>query len=195
MNYAQCHMNATARDFNSEIQQADTNGLDALFDAEVLPGTTSDYQVVPTIGVSVQEAAKVLGLSVKTVKDRLRKGTLAGFKKKDKFGDAWLVSLEQSGLVGTTRDYQVGPTEDSGLVGTTRDYQVGPTDFPKEPPDLTLLVELLKQKDHEIEAASFRIGYLEAQLESERQQVKLLTDSQHKANWWSQFCSWFLGRT
>ena len=188
-------MNATARDFNSEIQQADTNGLDALFDAEVLPGTTSDYQVVPTIGVSVQEAAKVLGLSVKTVKDRLRKGTLAGFKKKDKFGDAWLVSLEQSGLVGTTRDYQVGPTEDSGLVGTTRDYQVGPTDFPKEPPDLTLLVELLKQKDHEIEAASFRIGYLEAQLESERQQVKLLTDSQHKANWWSQFCSWFLGRT
>ncbi|HMY52689.1 MAG TPA: hypothetical protein PK671_07045, partial [Candidatus Obscuribacter sp.] len=83
----------------------------------------------------------------------------------------------------------------SGLVGTTRDYQVGPTDFPKEPPDLTLLVELLKQKDHEIEAASFRIGYLEAQLESERQQVKLLTDSQHKANWWSQFCSWFLGRT
>ncbi|HMY52694.1 MAG TPA: helix-turn-helix domain-containing protein, partial [Candidatus Obscuribacter sp.] len=128
MNYAQCHMNATARDFNSEIQQADTNGLDALFDAEVLPGTTSDYQVVPTIGVSVQEAAKVLGLSVKTVKDRLRKGTLAGFKKKDKFGDAWLVSLEQSGLVGTTRDYQVGPTEDSGLVGTTRDYQVGPTE-------------------------------------------------------------------
>ena len=49
--------------------------------------------------------------------------------------------------------------------------------------------ELLRK----LEGATYRIGYLEAQLEAERQQVKLLTDSQHKPSWWSKFKSWFLG--
>ncbi len=49
--------------------------------------------------------------------------------------------------------------------------------------------ELLRK----LEGATYRIGYLEAQLEAERQQVKLLTDSLHKPSWWSKFKSWFLG--
>jgi hypothetical protein len=38
-----------------------------------------------------------------------------------------------------------------------------------------------------LEGATYRIGYLEALLETERQQVKLLTDSQHKDRWWTRF--------
>lgn len=224
-------MTDTARDYQ-QIESATLEGLDQLFDAEVLPSITKDHQVVPTAGLSVQEAAKVLGLSVKTVKDRLRKGTLAGFKKRDKYGDTWLVSISQNGLVIPTKESQVGPTEcksislvsdlpsdlaepadsapleESELVSLTKDYQVipardcqvapteavelvGPTISGSQ--DLLVMVELLKQKDHELEGASYRIGYLEAQLEAERQQVKLLTDSLHKPSWWSKFKSWFLG--
>lgn len=203
-------MNDTARDYY-ETSPTDVNGLEELFDAEVLPSSTKDYQVAPTAGVPVQEAAKILGLSIKTVKDRLRKGTLAGFKKRDKYGDTWLVSLSQNGLVipteevqlvkpakdsqameenqtvGVTRDYQVVPGEDDEPVGATKEYQSNPL------PDLAVMVELLKQKDHELEGASYRIGYLEAQLEAERTQVKLLTDSLHKPSLWTKFKSWFFG--
>jgi hypothetical protein len=42
-----------------------------------------------------------------------------------------------------------------------------------------------------LEGATYRIGYLEAQLENERAQIKLLTDSQHKGGWWAKFSSWF----
>jgi hypothetical protein len=56
------------------------------------------------------------------------------------------------------------------------------------------LQEKLDARDHHLQAANYRIGYLEAQLESERQQVKLLTDSQHKPSRWARFYSWFIGR-
>ncbi|MGL1143238.1 hypothetical protein ACSTLN_23940, partial [Vibrio parahaemolyticus] len=62
-------MSEAARDLN--IFSATTaEGLEELFDAEVIPGTTDPYQVGPTEGLPVEEAAKVLGISVKTVKDR-----------------------------------------------------------------------------------------------------------------------------
>lgn len=199
-------MNDTARD-SIQITPADTNGLDDLFDAEVsevVPATTREYQVAPpkesqvgpTEGVPVPEAAKLLGLSVKTVKDRLRKGTLAGFKQRDKFGERWLVSLDQNSLVvpGTTGEYQVAPTDEMALVlpgSPTEPLPVAPTKEPIPTPDLTALVELLEKKDRELQAASCQIGYLRAQLESKDEQIKLLTDSQHRQGWWAKFSSWF----
>lgn len=61
-------------------------------------------------------------------------------------------------------------------------------------PDHVVIDALLKQlanAQKELQAAVWRNGYLEAQLEAERQQVKLLTDSQHKPGWWTKFMSWF----
>ncbi len=55
------------------------------------------------------------------------------------------------------------------------------------------LWQLLKEKDAKLEALTMRTGYLEAQLETHKEQIKLLTDSQHKRGWWAQFCSWFVG--
>lgn len=201
-------MDATARDVKQNAP-ADTNGLDDLFDAEiseVVPATTRESQVAPTKesqigpseGVPVPEAAKLLGLSVKTVKDRLRKGTLAGFKQRDKFGERWLVSIDQNNLVvpATTREYQVAPTCEMAFVlagSPTESLLVAPTKEQATPPDLTVLVELLEKKDRELQAASCQIGYLRAQLESKDEQIKLLTDSQHKQGWWAKFASWFMG--
>ena len=63
-----------------------------------------------------------------------------------------------------------------------------------------LLDELKTEREYsralaaKLEAASHRNGYLEAQTESYQEQIKLLTDSQHKSGWWTRFCSWFMGR-
>jgi len=43
-----------------------------------------------------------------------------------------------------------------------------------------------------LEAANHRNGYLEAQAEGYQEQIKLLTDSQHKQGWWARFASWFV---
>jgi hypothetical protein len=36
--------------------------------------------------------------------------------------------------------------------------------------------------------------YLRSQLEEKNDQLKLLTDSQHKKGWWARFGSWFIGK-
>lgn len=54
----------------------------------------------------------------------------------------------------------------------------------------TELDRKVSEAQREIQAAAFRNGYLESQLEIEREHVKLLTDSQHKNGWWSRFKKW-----
>lgn len=61
-------------------------------------------------------------------------------------------------------------------------------------PQNLLGTQEFKELQSKIEALTWRNGYLEAQLEAERNQVKLLTDQLHKPNWWSRFTDWFLGR-
>jgi predicted ABC-type ATPase len=47
--------------------------------------------------------------------------------------------------------------------------------------------------NEKLEGANHRNGYLEAQVDQQREQIKLLTDSQHKQGWWTRFCSWLSG--
>lgn len=165
------------------IPATSTEGLEDLFEAEVLPGTTNPYQVGPTEGLPVEEAARFLGISVKTVKDRLRKGTLTGFKKKNRFGEKWMVCLK--------RDYRVLPgTTESVQVG--RPYQVGPTDEQKAVIDACK--EQIKELQNKLDAAAYRVGYLEHERETHLEQIKLLTDSRHKPGWWARLRKWCAGQ-
>ena len=172
-------MSDTARDYQT-IDAVSTEGLEQIFEAEVVPGSTLESQVLRTEGVPVDLAARQLGLSPKTVKDRLRKGTLAGFKVKDKFGERWLVSLGTTELVGVGSPSLVAPS----------DVLVAPTEQ-----ETTILVEAYKEQikhlQAKLEAATYRLGYLEHQVETQEDQLKLLTDSQHKPGRWAKFSSWF----
>jgi predicted nucleic acid-binding Zn-ribbon protein len=67
------------------------------------------------------------------------------------------------------------------------------------------MVEALQAKldkaHHELQAANYRVGYLENQVTERERDIqeldgtlKLLTDSQHKGGWWARFSSWFFGR-
>lgn len=161
------------------LEAATTEGLEELFEAEVIPGATTDSLVPLTEAVPVEEAARILGLSVKTVKDRLRKGTLTGYKAPDKFGEKWMVCLDKDHLV---------------VLAHGRKDLPGTTDSVVPPVDLQALIGLLETKDRELQAAAFRNGYLEAQLAERDQQIKLLTDSQYKPSWLLRFRSWFTGQ-
>ena len=44
----------------------------------------------------------------------------------------------------------------------------------------------------QLNALTYRNGYLESKLEEREKEVQLLTDSQHKRGWWARFASWFV---
>jgi hypothetical protein len=197
-------MNDTARD-SINYQPADTQGLDDLFEEDAnqdanacavreAGANTEEY-------VSVEVAAEKLKISVRAVQKRLQKGTLSGVKRQTPQGFRWFVLVREQDTK-SDEPYEPGrePSENpEQLRVQDREQDANPESIDaipltEESPNLAALIELLKSKDHELEAASYRIGYLEAQLESERHQVKLLTDSQHRQGWWNSFCSWFMGK-
>ncbi len=61
-------------------------------------------------------------------------------------------------------------------------------------PELKSLLDVITKQAEKLEAASMRIGYLEARTENYETQIKLLTDSQHKRSWWARFGAWFIGQ-
>jgi len=172
---------------NLHVQLATTTeGLDELFEAEVLPGPTDLVGggiPGPTEGLPVEDAAKLLGISAKTVKDRLRKGTLTGFKKKDRFGEKWMVVLP-----GPTDSVGGGIPRPTDSVQVGSPYQVGPTD--EQSAVIDAYKEQIKELQNKLDAAAYRLGYLEHERETHVEQIKLLTDSQHKPGWWARFTRW-----
>jgi hypothetical protein len=191
-------MSDTARDIQSS-EAASTEGLEKFFEVEVVPGATEDYQVAHTedlSGVSVDEAAKILQLSPKTIKDRLRKGSLRGFKAKDKFGERWLVCLDFEASVAPTELKGV-PGEDgvvhggNGSKSVTPTLLVGHTDSQNNEL-LKAYKEQIKDLQNQLQAASYRLGYLEHERSTHLEQIKLLTDSQHKPSWWQRFKAFFV---
>lgn len=50
-----------------------------------------EVQPDPNMGICLEEASKALGLHIDTVRKRLQKGKLRGFKVADKFGEKWFV--------------------------------------------------------------------------------------------------------
>lgn len=115
-----------------------------------------------------EHAAKVLGKSVRTVRRMLQEGSLDGYKVQGKRRDEWRVKP-----MGMTAIKSVFVQD---MTGTERDND--------------RLWQLLKEKDAKIEALTMRTGYLQAQIESSQETIKLLTDSQHKRRWWQTLIFW-----
>lgn len=94
-------------------------------------------------------------------------------------------------MVCLGRDYQVvpGPT-DSVQIGSP--YQVGPTD--EQSAVIAAYKEQIKELQNKLDAAAYRLGYLEHERETHVEQIKLLTDSQHEPGWWARFTKWCAGQ-
>lgn len=154
-------------------------GLDNLFVSE----SQTDITVLePTdlVEASVPEAAKLLGITERSIWRRIRLGKLQSKLVNGKT----FVSVYQS---------DVRPTRQSDNKQTSVVVSVNQHDMPIDSISyVQQLLDLLKEKDKQLQAAGYRNGYLEAQLQEREKEVKLLTDSQHKGKWWQRVGKWFV---
>ncbi|MBA4050206.1 MAG: hypothetical protein C0508_01595 [Cyanobacteria bacterium PR.023] len=195
-------MSDIARETNyyQTIESVSTEGLDELFQEGLLEASSETVEgvLVESQGIPVEIAAQYLGMSTSGILKRLRKGSLAGFKVPSKRGEKWLVRHEaiSQGVLNSAKDSLVvgegvldHPEESSGVaLDLTKESSEEPS------LDQALLDDLRRRNidlEAKLQAASWRNGYLESKLEDRENQIKLLTDSQHKPGWWAKFSSWF----
>jgi hypothetical protein len=178
------------------ITTTDTHGLDDLFDQGVLKDSLIGRQgvLVNREGVLPEVAALQLGLSVSGVLKRLRKGDLPGFKVPAQRGEKWMVCATAlpEGVLGLAKESSIRSEESS--MCSEESFAIECAQVAVEQSANIDVAELLRK----LEGATYRIGYLESKLEERQkevelhqQQIKLLTDSQHKPGWWAKFSSWF----
>lgn len=180
-------LNSAKNNLSSDLATVD--GLDDLFvsgEESVMTVTgdainLADITAEAVESWTLQDASDNLRVSSRTILRWLKKGKLDGKKIQGLNGPEWRITPNKENLLSdnVTRTSVMSDTRDTP---TTADKTV----------DNPLVRDLLNK----IEALTYRNGYLEAQLENERLQVKLLTDkvSSSKKNWWSRLCLWLAGQ-
>lgn len=172
--------------------RADTEGMDQLFRGTLTPAT-NDSSHRRTLDVPISQAAKILGISERTVWRKIDRGEL---KSKSK---------------GNKRLVRVPVFEPTTSISSD-----GHTTMADTPPNANAVVDL-NVLLHELQGANYRIGYLESENKRYEEQVKLLPDFQAQAakaaaheekvkelerelhelktSWWFRFCSWLKGQS
>lgn len=197
---------------NYQTSHATTEGLDDFFEAaeSTVQDTVQDEitSVQDTVQreMTVLEAAELLNIDRRSVVRLLNWKKLSG--RKDARG-RWSIDrtsvLERSALQDTVpNDVQdIVSQNDCDVLDVSAspspDVQDSVLQVSTEQPGVwepatNQSATLIRELQTKLEGASFRIGYLEAQLEAERHQVKLLMDSQHNRGAWSRFWTWFIGK-
>ena len=163
-------------------------------------------------GVTLDEAARTLNLSERTIQRRLKQGSLKGYKVSGPRGPEWRIHLESWQDMA---NIEVSSSEDTTFVeaasteDTTSDKEG--TTFNGYSHLLGFYQSQITSLQEKLEAATYRNGYLEAQLTGAETQLKLLPDFEAKASeaetlkqkvseleaelrrsWWARFSSWFV---
>lgn len=125
---------------------------------------------------SVPQAARVLGISERGVRQRIKAGTLAAERE----GPRWIVLLlpeERGTASGSVPEEAVLPAEERGSIPPpTASVDSVPADLFREQQ------ARLDRLQHEKEQAMQQAAYFQGQLEELREHVRLLTDAQHEAS-------------
>lgn len=128
-------MSNTAENFSPE--STDVDGLDDLYSLEAQPDPdqvqghpAQEAQADPALrlveqeqgGIPLAEAADLLELHIDTVRKRLQKGKLAGYKADDKFGQKWFVCVSELSHLHS----EAQPDPDQVLSHPTQEAQADP---------------------------------------------------------------------
>ena len=172
--------------------QIDTGGLEDLFLTPISEQGQSEHREHPAHW-TLQEASNNLGISIATVRRKLAKAELSGYKVQGQNGpECRIIHPAQIG----EHPAQIGehpahhdPAKDVIMIEAEVDAEHAPG-----------TEQLTRELLAKLEVLTYRNGYLEAQLaerqkelELHQEQIKLLTDSQHKPSWWRKFATWFMG--
>jgi len=139
----------------------------------------------------MSEAAKQMGFSpieidgledvfevheASTIRAKLRTGELQGVKVPGKHGFEWRVFPEECQKpISTVADERQHTASQDSLIDTVND-----------------LNHKLQAANDKLQAAAFRNGYLESQLEASKETIKLLED-RSRVPWHRRFWGWFTG--
>lgn len=159
---------------------ADMTGLEDFFPSHDKAGQED---------LTLEEAAKRLNLSERTIQRRLKRGQLTGYKVNGDRGPEWRIVLEAS--LDTTS--KAVPTSDDMTVDTEVMTDAVPVSSEDMTPEATainaatfapyagFLQNQILSLQGKLEAATYRNGFLVAQLATAESQLKLLPDLSAKA--------------
>lgn len=192
-------MSDTARDI-LDFQPASTEGLEEIYECTENHVESLDSRLVLT----ASEASAYLRMPLSTIYRRIKSakfetrlgddGVLRIILPVENAGDNRAVLTDPAGenqneppILGSSHDEN--QNEPTILADSPRDNQ---TTSAVSNAEFQTLLAIIADKDSRLEAATYRVGYLEAQLEGRDREIKLLTDSQHKPTWWQQFKAFFI---
>lgn len=182
------------------------NGLEEVFDVDSTVPNDIDQAAnrvlsKVTEGLTIREASLHYSLAIPTVRLKIKTGDIPATKVNGPKGPEWRVfpaglpqSAEPIDISLTSIEDQPDRAHTEPSHQTDRTIAEG---FHQANINVASLIRANQDLSTKLEAVVYRNGYLEAQIESERQQIKLLTDQLHKpestveTGWWSRFCSWF----
>ena len=196
-------MNSSSAATPNQSTGVTLEGLDDFYDVESstsqeLPGnsTGTSHAGEKNLGIArwltVEEAAKRLEISANAVIKRLGKGKLVGRKVPGQFGEKWMVDpgcLPQEVHVQIAEEETREEPGDS--TGTDTQRQEQPRHDAITQKSFDVLSDVIRHQTEQIKLQNEMIKHLSGQVQEKDSQIKLLTDSQHKAGWWARFCSWF----
>lgn len=162
------------------LEPVTTEGLEDLFVdvSEVQLHATATQLNATARSCTVKEASELLGVPTSTIYRRIKAGKYPVIGN-DEAG-AQLISVQLRAVAAQ-----------SNAVETQLHATATQLDQPEsDNASVMALVEMSKK----LEAANYRIGWLESQLQEREREVKLLTDSQHQPGWWARFKKWCAGR-
>jgi excisionase family DNA binding protein len=168
------------------VDIASIEGLEDVF-ASTVEISTVDSGQIDDPGWSLAEAAKSSGVTERTIRRWIKQRRIPAWKVDGPRGPEWRVHrgshLDTEDKKGNLFESTVvNQMETVSLIELVKDLQNKLTDAQEQ-----------------LKGASYRNGYLEGQVESfknelysQKETIKLLTDSQHKPGWWSKMRSWFV---
>jgi len=188
-----------------EIRGTSTSltGLEDVFDVDTTITDDCDQADTSLItkvgtGLTIKEASGHYGLAVPTIRLKIKTSEIPAIKVNGVKGPEWRIfpngvphQTDQPDINDISFDAQPDLTHASGFQQPDRSVTQG---FHQANINVSSLIKANLELTSKLEAASFRNGYLEAQAESYKNEIKLLTDSQYKHGRWSRFWGWFIGK-
>ncbi len=180
-------MSDTARDYQPS-QLPTVEGMDALFDERENQIESVESHLILTVAQASAHLRKPISTIYRRVKagkfktQQAEDGTLRIILPTDNNPEAQVITTHSR---DETQNQNVIIDDSRSENGETQQARkISSAEFVR-------LLELIAEKDRKLEAATYRVGFLESRLEDRESQIKLLTDSQHKGGWWAKFSSWF----
>lgn len=182
------------------------NGLDEVFDVDttvITEGDQADSTLSKSeiVGLTIKEASQHYGLAIPTVRLKIKTGDIPAVKVNGPKGPEWRIFPKGTPAKSEQIDISVSASDDHSHINEAEPFHEADRSlaegFYQANINVASLIKANQEMAAKLEAVVYRNGYLEAQVEAERQQVKLLTDRLQtpevlpKSNWWTQFCSWF----